>query len=334
MAVTIKDIAKRANVSHTTVSRALNDSCYIKSQTKKQILEIAKEMNYVPNYNAKSLVTKKSNTIGLFFTSISSGTSSSFFTEVIDAVVNELDENYNLAIRGLDTYDNFSSIVTEKFDGIILMSQEVSDDDFITYVKGVGIPIVVLNRNIQDKDIINIFFSDREGVKKGVSYLIENNHHKIACISGISGFKSTDERQAGYMEALREYGIQVLDEYIVTGAYTMKSGYRAMQQLLSLATRPTAVFCSNDDMAIGAIKAIHEYGLKVPDDISVVGFDSIPFAEYTIPSLTSIKRKIKDISHLAAEKLLTLMNSDETQGELIMLETSLIKRESVKKLDK
>ena len=180
MAVTIKDIAKRANVSHTTVSRALNDSCYIKSQTKKQILEIAKEMNYVPNYNAKSLVTKKSNTIGLFFTSISSGTSSSFFTEVIDAVVNELDENYNLAIRGLDTYDNFSSIVTEKFDGIILMSQEVSDDDFITYVKGVGIPIVVLNRNIQDKDIINIFFSDREGVKKGVSYLIENNHHKIA----------------------------------------------------------------------------------------------------------------------------------------------------------
>jgi LacI family transcriptional regulator len=334
VAVTIKDIAKRANVSHTTVSRALNDSCYIKSQTKKQILEIAKEMNYVPNYNAKSLVTKKSNTIGLFFTSISSGTSSSFFTEVIDAVVNELDENYNLAIRGLDTYDNFSSIVTEKFDGIILMSQEVSDDDFITYVKGVGIPIVVLNRNIQDKDIINIFFSDREGVKKGVSYLIENNHHKIACISGISGFKSTDERQAGYMEALREYGIQVLDEYIVTGAYTMKSGYRAMQQLLSLATRPTAVFCSNDDMAIGAIKAIHEYGLKVPDDISVVGFDSIPFAEYTIPSLTSIKRKIKDISHLAAEKLLTLMNSDETQGELIMLETSLIKRESVKKLDK
>lgn len=334
MAVTIKDIAKRANVSHTTVSRALNDSCYIKSQTKKQILEIAKEMNYVPNYNAKSLVTKKSNTIGLFFTSISSGTSSSFFTEVIDAVVNELDENYNLAIRGLDTYDNFSSIVTEKFDGIILMSQEVSDDDFITYVKGVGIPIVVLNRNIQDKDIINIFFSDREGVKKGVSYLIENNHHKIACISGISGFKSTDERQAGYMEALREYGIQILDEYIVTGAYTMKSGYRAMQQLLSLATRPTAVFCSNDDMAIGAIKAIHEYGLNVPDDISVVGFDSIPFAEYTIPSLTSIKRKIKDISHLAAEKLLTLMNSDETQGELIMLETSLIKRESVKKLDK
>lgn len=334
MAVTIKDIAKRANVSHTTVSRALNDSCHIKSQTKKQILEIAKEMNYVPNYNAKSLVTKKSNTIGLFFTSISSGTSSSFFTEVIDAVVNELDENYNLAIRGLDTYDNFSSIVTEKFDGIILMSQEVSDDDFITYVKGVGIPIVVLNRNIQDKDIINIFFSDREGVKKGVSYLIENNHHKIACISGISGFKSTDERQAGYMEALREYGIQILDEYIVTGAYTMKSGYSAMQQLLSLATRPTAVFCSNDDMAIGAIKAIHEYGLKVPDDISVVGFDSIPFAEYTIPSLTSIKRKIKDISHLAAEKLLALMSSDETQGELIMLETSLIKRESVKKLDK
>lgn len=334
MAVTIKDIAKKANVSHTTVSRALNDSRYIKSETKKHILDIAKEMNYVPNYNAKSLVTKKSNTIGLFFTSISSGTSSSFFTEVIDAVVNELDENYNLAIRGLDTYVDFSSIVTEKFDGIILMSQEVSDNDFITYVKSVGIPIVVLNRNIQDKDIINIFFSDREGVKSGVSYLIENNHHRIACISGISGFKSTEERQAGYIEALQVSGIQMQAGYIVSGAYTMKSGFEAMQQLLALPIRPTAVFCSNDEMAIGAIKAINENGLKVPDDISIIGFDSIPFTEYTIPSLTSIKREIKEISHLAAEKLLALMNSDGIEGELIMLETSLIKRESVKKLDK
>ena len=334
MAVTIKDIAKRANVSHTTVSRALNDSCYIKSQTKKQILEIAKEMNYVPNINAKSLVTKKSNTIGLFFTSISSGTSSSFFTEVIDAVVKELDENYNLAIRGLDTYDNFSNIVSEKFDGIILMSQEISDNEFITYVKKLGIPIVVLNRNIQDKDIINIFFSDREGVKKGVTYLIENNHQRIACISGIPGFKSTDERQAGYVEALQESGIAIQPEYIVSGAYTMKSGYTAMQKLLTLPIKPTAVFCSNDDMAIGAIKAIHEFGLKVPDAISIIGFDSIPFVEYTIPGLTSIKREIKDISHLAAEKLLALMSSDDVQGECITLETSFVKRESVKKVDR
>ena len=334
MAVTIKDIAKVANVSHTTVSRALNNSSFIKLETRRKILALAKEMNYVPNYNAKSLVMKKSYIIGLFFTTITSGTSSSFFTEVLNAVISELDENYNLAIRGLDTYEDFSSVVSEKFDGIIVMSQKVEDDKFIQYVKEKEIPMVVLNRTIDDKEIINISSPDRESVEMAVTYLIENNHEKIACISGISGFKSTEERRAGYLNALRANNILVRPDYLVSGKYTMESGYSAMKALLKLSDMPTAVFCSNDDMAIGAIRAAADAGLHVPTDISIMGFDSIASSDFTTPRLTTVRRKVEEISQLAAKKLIMLINNETSSGEQTILDAVLVERESVINLKK
>lgn len=332
--VTIKDIAKIANVSHTTVSRALNNSSFIKLDTRRRILSIAEELNYVPNYNAKSLVMKKSYTIGLFFTTISDGTSSSFFKEVINGVVESLDENYSLFIRGLDTYKDFSTINPAKFDGIILMSQGNIDDAFIDHVIEKKIPIVVLNREIDNPHIINILSADRKGVEAAVTYLIESGHTDIACIEGREGFKSTDERRLGYLDALEHNHLEVRKEFIVPGKYTMKSGYKAMQELLQLPTKPTAVFCSNDDMAIGAMNAIAEAGLKIPEDISIVGFDSIGYSEYTTPRLTSVKRMIEDISRLSAQKLLAIVNKEISDGEQIFIETILMKRNSVQVREK
>lgn len=327
--VTIKDIARLANVSHTTVSRALNDSPLIKPDTKRKILEIASQLNYTPNFNAKSLVMQKSYTIGLFFTSISNGTSPSFFADTVKGVNTVISEHYNLFVRGIDDYQDFSSIHRRRFDGIILMSQKEIDNAFIYHVVNQGIPFVVINREVTEQSVINILSNDREGTYQAVKYLIKNGHQDIALIEGKKGFKSALERREGYLQALIEEQIPIQSDYMVPGNYDMQSGYSAMEQLLSLKKRPTAVFCSNDDMAVGGIHAVFAKGLKVPQDISIIGFDDIQSAKYINPSLTTVKKPIEKISKLGAEKLLEEVERNERKGEKIFVETELIIRNSV-----
>ncbi len=331
MASTIKDIAKLANVSHTTVSRALNNSPLIKEVTKRKIMEIAREVNYIPNYNAKSLVLQRSHTIGLFFTSLSRGTSSSFFADTIQGINSVIGIEYNLFVRGIDDYEDYSTIHPKRFDGIILMSQSDDDNAFIEHVVAQDIPLVVLNRLIPDGSFVNIVSNDREGAQHAGEYLIQQGHRRIALIEGMQGFKSTEQRRIGFLDAMSAAHISIPDEYIVPGRYSTESGYQAMQALLQLDTLPTAVFCSNDDMAIGAMNAAFEHGLKVPEDLSIVGFDDINFSMYTNPALTTVKRPIEQISAHGATKILERIDERCADEELIFLGTELVERRSVAK---
>lgn len=333
MNVTIKDIAKLANVSHTTVSRALNNSPLINEETKSKIKVIAKQLKYVPNYNAKNLVMHKSNNIGLFFSSISEGTSPSFFFETVSGVNSVIKKNYNLVVRGIDDYKDFSIINDKSFDGIILMSQSDNDNSFIYHVMDNKIPLVVLDRDVAENSIVNILSDDGEGAFKAVKHLIENGHSDIAIIEGQEEFKSSKERKDGFIKALIDYNIPVNKNYIIPGNYHMKSGYKGMKKLLELSNVPTAVFCSNDDMAIGAIKAINDSKFKSPEDISIVGFDNIDFCEYSTPALTTVKRPMKKISMLGCEKLLELLGKKDWHGEKIYIKTELIIRDSVCKIN-
>ncbi|BDG36131.1 LacI family DNA-binding transcriptional regulator [Saccharococcus caldoxylosilyticus] len=330
--VTIKDIAKLANVSHTTVSRALNGSPNIKPDTKKKILEIAARLNYTPNYTAKSLVLQKSYTIGLFFTSISEGTSASFFMDAVKGVNRTIGQEYSLFVRGIDDYRDFSAIHRKRFDGIVLMSQSEADHAFIHHVLQQNIPLVVLNREIKKGMAHNVLTDDKEGAYRAVSYLLENGHRRIAIIEGKKGFKSTQQRRDGYIQALLDYGVPVKKEFFAEGHYDMQSGYEAMKQLLTLPERPTAVFCSNDDMAIGAIHAIFRAGLSVPDDISIVGFDDVDFSQYTSPPLTTVRRSIEEISARGAEILLASIEHPSRDKETICVPSQLIIRNSVKRI--
>lgn len=329
--VTIKDIAKIANVSHTTVSRALNNSPLIKEDTKLRIMKLAEQLHYTPNYSAKSLVMKKSYTIGLFFTSISSGTSSSFFAETVKGVNSVISEDFNMSVRGIDDYKDFTSFNNQRFDGIILMSQSDSDSLFIYHILQQNIPLVVLNRQVEG-EIINILSNDREGSYEVVHYLIEQGHKKIGIIEGKEGFRSAIERREGYLKAMLECQLQPQLNWMQPGEYDMKSGYEAMNKLLALENCPTAVFCSNDDMAIGAMNAIFAKNLKVPEDISIVGFDDIGFSQYTTPRLTTVKRPIEKISVLGAQKLLGMLNGEPKVKDRILVNTKLQIRQSVRTL--
>lgn len=330
--ITIKDIARLANVSHTTVSRALNNSPLIKEPTKRKILEIASQLNYSPNVNAKSLVMQKSHTIGLFLTSISNGTSSSFLADTIKGVNSMITNEYNLFIRGIDDYEDYTSINSQRFDGIILMSQSVSDNSFIYHVLQKKIPLVVLNREVEETSIPNVLSNDTEGARMAVEYLITNGHHDIAIIEGTPSFKSSHIRKEGYLQALMEAGIPIKKEYSISGNYDMESGSQAMEQLLSLTSPPTAVFCSNDDMAIGAMNTVFARGLSVPNNISIVGFDDSGFSQYTTPRLTTVKRPVEEISRVGVERLLSLIGRKEEEVERTFMKTELIVRDSVRML--
>lgn len=335
MSVTIKDIARMAGVSHTTVSRALNDSPLIHEETKRKIRAIAERLDYSPNYSAKSLVLSRSYHIGLFFSTLAKGTSSSFFHEAVKGVHRVIHSQYNLIVNAIDYYeDNFSSVTRKSFDGIVVMSQSDKDESFIRHVLDKHIPLVVLNRNAGQLPVVNVMADDQAGVRMAVEHLIREGHRRIGLIEGKASFKSTQARKEGYLQALRENGIEPDAAYHMEGGYTLEGGYQAMLKLLGLNPLPTAVYCSSDEMAVGAMKAIAENGLSVPEHISIAGFDNELFSAFLSPALTTVKRPVEMMSRIGAEKLLHEIEQGKSMRETVLVETELIVRQSSRKLEK
>lgn len=333
MNVTIKDIARMAGVSHTTVSRALNDSPLIHEETKRKIRAIAEQLDYTPNYSAKSLVLARSYHIGLFFSTLETGTSSNFFHETVKGVHAAIRSKYHLIVNAIDAYDgNFSGVTRKTFDGIIVMSQSDQDEAFIRSVREKDIPLVVLNRNSESQPAVHVLADDKAGVRRAVEHMIGEGHRRIALIEGKATFKSSRARKDGYLEALCLHGIEPEERLIANGGYTLEGGYRAMLKLLELDPLPTAVYCSSDQMAVGAMKAVAERGLKVPDDMSVAGFDDDVFTAFLSPALTTVKRPVETMSRIGAEKLLLEIERGAPSRETVYVDTELVVRESVRRI--
>ncbi len=330
--MTIKDIAKIAGVSHGTVSRALNDSPLISAETKKRIQRIAKENNYVVNTNAKSLKLQRSFNIGIFFSTLENGTSSSFFYSAIMGANLAVGHAYNLVVRDTGNFKTNDNVSKDQLDGILLVSQSDRDLDFIKQSISDEIPIVVINRKMDEAYASSFISDDLGGSFKAVSYIISQGHTEIAIILGEPEFKNTKIRYQGFEAAMNQASIQINQDYIMKGNYTFKSGYDAMAKILSFHKRPTAVFCLNDEMAIGAIKACLERNVKVPDEISIVGFDESEMSQYTTPALTTVARRIDKIAKDATLKLIEMIENKDGQNQVVYYETELIIRDSVKKL--
>jgi DNA-binding LacI/PurR family transcriptional regulator len=333
MSITIKDLARLAGVSHTTVSRALNDSPLINKETKVRIRTLANQMKYSPNFNAKSLVMDRSYHLGLFFTTLNQGTSAGFFYEAIRGVNSVIKDRYQLIVKGIDDYSSYYSITRRNFDGIIAVSQSSEDSPFIEHVVSADIPIVVLNREVDSQGVLNIIAEEEQGAFQAVSYLIEQGHVRIAMIEGRAGFKSAQSRKEGFIRAMNKHSIPVNEAYIKPGMYDLESGLKGMQQLLELIEPPTAVFCSNDETALGAMKAVTEKGMQVPVDISIVGFDDTVFSAFITPALTTVRRPIELIAREGAMRLIKGIEQKRLDTESVYLKTELMIRQSVRKLN-
>lgn len=306
---TIKDIANAAGVSHTTVSRALNNSPNIKEATRERIRELAREMNYRPNISAKRLVLNRSFDIALFFTSVRSGTSPSFFHQVYTGAEEVIEGRYKLVIQNIADIGEDAQFSRREYDGIIIVSQSESDDLFIESVIRSQIPAVLVNR--RSKFELDTYLScDREGAASAVRALLKSGHRDIAFIRGEEGFYNTQERYLGFMDGMRECGLDPESSLIGAGHNTIESGYREAAGILATRT-PDAIFCSNDEMALGAMRAASEAGLSCPDQISICGIDGSRFAEFTTPSLSTVSRDIQAAVRQACSALIRRIEEPE-----------------------
>ncbi|MCK5278102.1 MAG: LacI family DNA-binding transcriptional regulator [Cyclobacteriaceae bacterium] len=334
MSITIKDIAKMLNVSHTTVSRSLNDSSLISKETKERVKEVAKKYNYRPNVSARSLVLAKSYNIGLFFSTLKTGTTANFFLNSVRGVNSIIKGRYNLAVEAVDDLIDFQQINPRSFDGIIVMSQSPNDDEFIAHVLREEIPLVVLNREVIGQKVTSVLSDDLKGAYNLTKFIIDQGHRDIAIIEGKPEFRTTYKRKQGFINAHLDAGLEFSEGYALRGKYDLESGYSAMQIIFDMEEPPTAIFCSNDEMALGAMKAIKERDITMPDEISIAGFDDMGFTAYLTPSLTTVLRPVEEMSKEGTQILLNkIENSKMEEPGIIHLDTKLIIRDSVKKIN-
>ncbi len=329
--VTIKDVAQKAGVSVSTVSKVLNQNYPVSEKTRKKVLKAIQELNYTPNPTARSLVLKKTHTIGVILPDIHGD----FFSEIIKGIDKKAREfGYHVLLTS--SHSNLKeldeallSLVNGKVDGLIIMNPTLRTSYVETRLLK-KMPVVLLNccGDIQNADVILI--DNYTGAYNLTKHLIKHGHRKIAVITGpVDNFDSI-ERLKGYKDALREAGIEPVQEFEFRGDFTKETGYEVMKAILALPEKPTAIFALNDDMAIGAVQFAKKMGIKIPQDIAIVGFDDIPMAEYIQPSLTTVRVPMDKVGVLAAEKLFKRIRKEEEKPKFTktILETTLIVRES------
>lgn len=331
MPVTIKDIAKRAGVSYSTVSRALNNVSAGHSENKQKILNIAKEMGYIPNQAAVQLKMSRSYTIGVYFSTISKMTSPFVLHDVLTGVYDVVGSRYNVVVKGIDMHQK-GELNPSFYDGIIVLSQRTEDSAFIDEVLEKEIPVVAICR-IVPYNIPNVVTDEAKAMERGMNYLLDRGHRRIAVIEGIQGLDSTSLRHIGWRNSMLKHGLDPDGVHIETGNYRYSSGYAAARRILTMDPLPTAILCFNDEMAFAAKAAVQEKGLDVPDDVSLIGFDNWNMSSFGNMRLTTIERNMGDLAREGTKILVKRMESGIIDNARVYLDNKLVERESVRTLN-
>ncbi|WP_215190712.1 LacI family DNA-binding transcriptional regulator [Exiguobacterium sp. s6] len=329
---TIYDLAKKTGFSITTVSKALNNYKDVSEKTRAKILQAAAEMDYLPNAHAQSLSTKKSWAIGVMFSEANEvGMKHPFFNGIIESFRHATEEHgydlifasRNLRNRDMSYLEHFKH---RAVDGIVVICSDRMDEQVQELMQS-DIPIVVVD---MDSANCSVVYSDNtEGARMAVNYLYELGHRHIAHIAGDSSIDAGAARVKGYELAMHALDLPIQPGYLVNaGFFSVEEGKQAMEKLLQLPASPTAVFVAGDQMAIGAIEAVHEHGLRVPEDISIIGYDDIEMIKYITPKLTTIRQDTDEIGEAAAELLIEQMTAKERRTERRVIPVRLIERAS------
>ncbi|MDY7039757.1 MAG: LacI family DNA-binding transcriptional regulator [Chloroflexota bacterium] len=328
MAVSIKDIAREAGVSHSTVSRALTDSPLVKDETKQRIHQLAREMGYSPSAIARGLVTKRTQTIGLVVTTVSDP----FVAEVVRGIEETaLDHGYNILLCNSNAQPQrelaaVSTLREKRVDGIIVSASRVGNL-YLPMLAETGVPIVLVNNEHSASYAYSVVTDDEAGGRMATEHLLDLGHTRIGYISGPEMSSTSANRLRGYRQALQARDLTPDPKWTVPSNGGTRGGKEGMAHLLALSTPPTAVFCYNDMTAIGAMSVARRLGWTVPDQISVIGYDDIPFAAYTNPALTTVEQLKYDMGSLAMKMILDLLGG-ASSVEDVLLPARLIVRES------
>jgi DNA-binding LacI/PurR family transcriptional regulator len=334
MTVSIKDIAKSAGVSHSTVSRALSDSPLVSAQTKVRIQRLAREMGYSPDAQARSLVMGRTQTIGVVVTTITDP----FIAEIVEAIERTArDRGYSVILASSNAVPEREIAAVEmlhskRVDGVVVTSSRIGAL-YQDYLDRLGVPVVLVNSHSEQRGpyTFSINVDNRHGACLATKHLVELGHRRIAYVSGPADHSDDLDRLAGYREALSLAGIGFDPALVVPGNGRASGGELALPALRALVKPPTAAFCYNDMTAIGLMRAAREAGLGVPEKLSLVGFDDIPFASYVQPSLTTIAQPKPQMGTRAMEMVLDLMSGPGSvveDGSNLVVAGELVVRES------
>lgn len=337
MKVTIKDIAREAGVSVAAVSLVLNQKeCRIADDTKKRITEVAKRLNYTANQQARSLVTRKSNVIGLIIPDIEN-----IFFSSLSKKIEEYCRKKGYAIMIVNSDENpkedielLHVLVSRGVDGILYTPSLGSDEDYAkikSYLETLPIPYVMVDRYLDDLDCNKVYIDNIHGSYQAVSLLVESGHTKIGCIGSGVRKLTANSRITGYKEAMNHFNLPVNDEYIYDGQYKMIGGYEAGKEIVN--SDLTAVYICNDMMTLGFLKYISECGKKVPDDYSIISYDNTLHNFVVSPKITTIDQDLGKLARNSCRLLFKNINNKNVDPEVICLNPQLIVNESVKTIN-
>ncbi|WP_105614869.1 LacI family DNA-binding transcriptional regulator [Vallitalea okinawensis] len=324
---TIKDIAKKAGFAISTVSYALHNDPRVSEETKQKVLKVAEELNYRPNAYARNLKKQKTETIGLFLNELAGP----FYNQVIKGV-EEVVYSHGYDLVACSTYGGEKStarryLEENRVDSAIILSGASISDELILQVASKDFPIVLLDRELKGQHVYSVLIDNLTGAFEAMTHLIKLGYKKIGCLTGPSNSYDNEKRILGYQKALQENDLIDNPRWVIQGNFTEQGGYQAMKMMLASGELPEAIFSANDEMAIGALQALHEAEIKVPENIAIVGFDDIQLASYVNPSLTTVRHPKYELGSLAAQIVFQALQQDYF-AETIVLPTKLIVRES------
>ncbi len=323
----IRQVAKRAGVSTATVSRTINNLS-VRPGTARRVRQAIEELKYFPNTHARSLVSGRSRIVGLIVSDITNP----FFPELVKGFEDAATQKGYEVLLSNTEYDSsrmatgVRRMLERKVDAVAIMTSEM-DRSFTQELAGRDIPMVFLDVGTVEKHVSNIKVDYASGISQAVEHLIGLGHRRVAFISGPADLKSARIRQSAFLKAMQKRGMGD-PAWIETGNHRIDGGFQAMSRMLERTPLPTALLCSNDLTALGALRAIRRKGLRVPDDISVVGFDDIALAEFTEPPLTTVRLPREEIAGKAFEALLASLSDTTHMGAEYQISPQLVVRES------
>ncbi|MGE7904682.1 LacI family DNA-binding transcriptional regulator [Peribacillus sp. NPDC094092] len=319
--VTTEDVAKIAGVSQSTVSRVLNDYPYIKKNTRDKVLAVIDELGFTRDEIARSLVEKRTKSIGLILGSISNP----FFAETAEVIIERAQELkydvivYNTGHKDENLEQAINLLIGKRVEGIILTSVSKNYTDKIKKLHDNGFPVLLYNSFLDIKDVNFIVMDNNKGARLAVQHLIKLGHKKIAKISGPSKYLATYERTVGYKEELMENGYEIDEGLIFNSEFSYDKIYSFTKKLLKKKDRPTAIIAASDQMALAVLDAASSLNLKIPADLSVVGFDNIRLSANEFIGLTTVSQQMDQMSLTALEKLIYLIENKEATSSSIQI---------------
>ena len=332
MAASIKDVAKEAGVSIATVSRVLNDIDVVNEETKKKVLEAIKKLGYRPNIVARSLKTQRTRTIGILIPDISN----QFYPEIVrgaEDVANIYGYNVMLCNSDFDTdkEKEYLRVLKEKMvDGVLYMSSSL-ENDILDLINELDVKTVLVETDDKNADLPSVTIDNVKATYEVTKYLIDKDIRDIAFI-GVSREDNNawKKRFTGYKNALQESNIEFREEFTYFHNLKVETGYTGVIEMLNRGVSPKAIVCASDEIAMGAINALRDKGLKVPEDVSVVGFNDNAVASYFYPKLTTVKQPSYDMGSVAMRMLIKLINNKVLEEGHFVLNYKLVERDSCK----